>query len=367
MRLDRGQRIMKREEINGIILFDKPNIRYLTGYKPLMTCGESAAVIGQDGEPCLIVPEGEFSLAKARSWISNVRPYGIKNGTGKLPTLANLIKETIENLSLSSSLIGIELNFVSARRFEELKRQFPDAGFKDVSMTIAELRMIKDEAEIERLTTAIQIAEHGVRTAIEIIQPGITEVEVATEVERTLRKAGANQTGYPTVIASDPRAGCSYAPASQREIGADEFIVIALSAVFDDYCSNITRTVMTGKPNEAKRKLFECARDGLQATRSKLIPGIQARDIAQTIYNVAKEREFESYSPDTMGNSIGLQPIEPPIFSINSEAPILPGMVFCIESNLFHPELGGIRLCDTIVHQKDGSYKVLNQVPLDTV
>lgn len=367
MRLDRAQRLMTREEINGILLFDAPNIRYLTGYKPILTCGESAAVLGQDGEPCLIVPQAEFTLAKARSWISNVQPYGIKTDAGKLPTLANRIQEAIENLNLPSALIGVELNYVSARRFEELKRQFPDAGFKDVSMTVAELRMIKDEAEIERLTSAVQIAEYGVRTAIELIQPGITEVEVAAEVERTLRKAGANQTGYPTVIASGPRAECSYAPASQREISADEFVIISLSAVYDDYCSNLTRTVMTGKPNKKKRRFFECARDSLHLTRNQLIPGIQARDIAQAIRKIAIERDLAIHLLDTMGNSIGLQPIEPPIFTVNNEAPILPGMVFCIESNFYHSELGGIRLGDTIVHQKDGSYTLLTQVPLDTV
>jgi Xaa-Pro aminopeptidase len=367
MRLDRAQRIITREEINGILLFNTHNIRYLTGYKPITTCGESAVIVGQDGEPCLIVPQAEFSLAKSRSWISNVQPYGLQSDSGSLLTLADRIQSAIMDLNLSSALIGVELNYISARRFEELKRQFPDAGFKDVSMTVAELRMIKDEAEIERLTAAVHIAENGVRTAIELIQPGITEVEVAAEVERTLRKAGANQTGYPTIIASGTQAGSSYAPASQREIGADEFIIIGLSAVYDDYCSNITRTVMTGKPNKRKFQLFKCARDSIEATRNKLIPGIQARDIAQSIHKIATERNLASYLLNTMGNSIGLQPIEPPVFTINNEAPILPSMVFCIESNLYHPELGGIRLSNTIVHQKNGTYTLLNQVPLDTI
>jgi len=367
MPLDKAQRVMKREEVHGILLLDPFNIRYFTGYKPLTAYSASAAVIGEKGDLWLIVPDVEVELARAKSWFRNVQPYSMRAEEGKGSGLLDRIREAAEASGLMSGVMGLELSYVSARRFEELKRRFPDAGFKDVSSAIADLRMVKDEAEIERLTAAVQIAESGVRTAMEFIQPGITEIEVAAEVERTLRKAGATQTGYPTVIASGPRAGYPYSPASRREIEADEFVVIAVSAVYDDYCSDLTRTVITGKPNDRKQQLFEWALKSIKLAEDQLKPGIRVSDIATTMRKAAENGGFTSSFSDVVGHSIGLQPWEPPVLTTTNETPIIPGMILCIESGIFQAALGGVRLGDTVLHQKDGSYTFLNQIPLDTV
>jgi Xaa-Pro aminopeptidase len=367
MPLDKAQRIMKREEVHGILLLDPFNIRYLTGYTPLTAYSASAAVIGEKGEPCLIVPDVEVELTRTKSWVRNVQPYSLMAEEGKGSGLLDRIKDAVEASGLMSGVMGIELNYVSARRFEELKHLFPNAGFKDVSSAIADLRMVKDEAEIERLTAATQIAESGVRTAMEFIQPGITEIEVAAEVERTLRKAGATQTGYPTVIASGARAAYPYSPASRREVGANEFVVIAISAVYEEYCSDLTRTVTTGKPNDHKQRLFEWALKSIRLAEDQLKPGIRVSDIATTMHKAADSGGFASPFSDVVGHSIGLQPREPPILTTTNDTPIVPGMILCIESGSFQANLGGVRLGDTILHQKDGSYTILNQLPLDTV
>ncbi len=367
MRLDRALRIMTREEINGIILFDPFNIRYLTGYKPAEILGSSVAVLIRDADPILIVPQGECEFAKAESWLRNVQPYQPEAANDVQSTLLESIQTVIEQNNLRSVDIGVELNFVSARRFEEIKRILPDAGFRNISTAMAELRMIKDEAEIEKTKTAFQIAEHGLRAAIEFIRPGISEIEVAAEVEKTLRKAGATHTGYPTVIASGPRASCSYVPASRREIGSDEFVVISISAVSDDYCSNITRSVLTGKPKKKQQAVFECARDAVKTAQDILNPDTLVRDIALCIRHIADDRGYLPHLESQLGSGIGLQPIEPPYISPTQETPILPGMIFTIETGLNVPAVGSVRLSDTIVYQKVGEFEILNQVPLETI
>ncbi len=367
MRLDRAQRIITRKEINGILLLNPYNIRYITGYKPKEPHSGAAAVIALDKEPWLIVPQEEVELAQSQSWVKNIQPFQNASLPHKSATLLNKIREAIEELEITSVYIGVELEYVSARRFEALKRLFPDAGFKDITEAIAEIRMIKDEAEIEQIKIATQIAENGLRAAIEFIQPGITEIEVAAEVERTIRKAGATQSGYPTVIASGSRAACPYSAASRREIGENEFVDIAVSVEFNDYCSNISRTVITGKPSKEQNQFFECARDCIIAGRNQLEPGIHVSDLATTMNQIAEERGYSEHLLNFNGNSIGLQPIERPIFSIEDDTVILPGMVFIIETAFYKPDLGGIRLSDTFVHQKDESFQILNHLPLHTV
>ena len=367
MRLDRAQRIMSREEINGILLFDPFNIRYLTGYKPAGVLGNSVAVLVKGEEPLLIVPQGECEFAQAESWFQHVQPYQSHTGEGVPSALLNTLQKATEQYNLRSVNIGVELNFISARQFEEIKRLLPDAGFRNISTSMAELRMIKDEAEIEKIRAAFQIAENGVRAAFECIRPGISEIEVAAEVERTLRKAGATHTGYPTVVASGSRAGCPYVPASRREINSDEFVVISVSAVNDDYCSNVTRSVLTGKPTKKQKALFECARDSVTTAQNILNPETIVRDIALSIRRIADERGYLPHLNSQLGSGVGLQPLEPPIISPTEEIPIIPGMVFTIETGFSMPAVGCVRVGDTIVYQKEGEYEILNQIPLETV
>ncbi len=359
---------MTREEVEGVLLFNPFNIKYLTGNKPTEGLGASVLVLTQDEAPWLIVPQLELELAKS-SRIQNIRTYysNPQSSKDELPKFEDCIREAVESLNLSSQVMGVELDFITARRFEELKHLFPDAGFKDISPMLNELRMVKDEAEIERLMTALKIAECGVRTAIEVIQPGITEIEVVAEVEHTLRKAGATGTGYPTVIASGPNARCPYARASNREIRGSEFVVIAISAIYQEYCSDVARTVITGQPNKSQRQLFECARSSIEVAIEQLTPGINCRDVALSVFGNVEEQGYSEDLFGAMGHSIGLQPREQPIFTFDNDTLIIPGQVFCIETGLHRPKLGGVYLCETVVHQRGDSFTVLNEIPLTTV
>ncbi|MFX1564615.1 MAG: M24 family metallopeptidase [Promethearchaeota archaeon] len=367
MRLDRAQRIMTREELKGMLLFDPFNIRYITGYKPTGILGNSVAILVRDANPLLIVPEAECEFAQAESWFRDVQSYQPQMTNATNTAIIEALQTALENYNLRSVDIGIELNHISARRFEDIKRLLPDAGLRNISTALSELRMIKDEVEIEKIKTAFQIAENGLRAAIEFIRPGISEIEVAGEVERTLRKAGATQTGYPTVIASGPRAGCPFVPASRREIGSKEFVVISVSAVNDDYCSNLTRSVLTGKPTKKQQALFECAKDSVTTAKNTLSPETLVRDIALCIRRVTDDRGFLKNLDSQLGSGIGLQPLEAPYISPTEETPILPGMVFSIETGLTVPGIGSVRLGDTIVCQKAEEYETLNQISLETV
>jgi Xaa-Pro dipeptidase len=358
---------MSREEVDGTLFFNPFNIRYLTGYKPVGVWGSSVAVLSQDREPRLIVPQGEYEQARANSWFRTIQAYRSHGPESTGNTLFNRLKEAVEQLKLQSVDFGVELNYIPAIRFEELKRLLPDAGFKNITSALTDLRMIKDEAEIEKIQTATQIAENGVRAAIEFIQPNISEIEVAAEVERTIRRAGATGTGFPTVITSGPRARYGYTPASRHEISPFEPVIISVSAVFDDYCSNITRTVMTGKPTKEFVSFFDCARDAVVKTQSQLTSETLVRDVALNIRRIAENYELLPNLFDFMGYSIGLEPIEPPFMVVTDEKPLRPGMVFTIEAGLFKPDLGGICLSNTIVYHRTGTFQVLNQIPLETI
>ena len=367
MRGDRVQRMMTREEINGILLFDPFNIRYLTGYKPTCAAGSSVAVLAPDKEPLLIVPHEEHELAKANSWFRNVLSYSPQQKEEIHSPFLGCIHDAIDQHNLQAVDMGIELDFVSARRFEDLKRLLPDAGFKNITVPMNELRMVKDDIEIEKIQSAVQIAENGLLAAIEFIQPGISEIEVAAEVERTLRRAGATNTGYPTVIASGNRATNPYVPASRREIGAGELVVISISAISDDYCSKITRTIVTEKPSKKQQGLFKCAFDAISAARNQLNPETLVRDIALSIRRIAEDKGYLEFLSQQMGSGVGLQPHEPPSVSTSNETPLLPGMVFSIETGFFDNNIGGVHLGDMVLCQKDGAFTTLNQISLDLI
>jgi len=329
--------------------------------------GSAAAVLSQDKEPWLIVPQGEYEQARSASWFRNIKAYSRHELDGIGNSLFDPLKEVVDQLKLKSVDLGVELNYIPAIRFEELKRLLPDAGFKNITSALTDLRMVKDEAEIEKLQFATQIAENGMRAAIEFIQPNISEIEVAAEVERTIRRAGATGTGFPTVITTGSRSRYRYTPASRHEISPFEPVIISVSAIYDDYCSNITRTVITGKPNKKFVSFFDCAQNAVLKTETQLTPETLIRDVALGIRRIVEHHDLLPYLLDSMGNSVGLQPIEPPVIHVTNESPLRPGMVFNIEASLFKSDIGGVCLNNTIVYHRSGSFEVLNQIPLETI
>ncbi|MHA1721554.1 MAG: M24 family metallopeptidase [Candidatus Baldrarchaeia archaeon] len=366
-RFEKMQRIMAREEINAIILMKPTNVFYTTGFLSISPSLPTATIISNNGETTLIVPKLEESRAREKAWTDDIRTYHPYPLSLKQETRKNFfenIKEVLKEKRLGNSMIGLELGYLPVKFFEAFRNYVPDAGFKDITNDIMMARMIKDYNEIDRIKKSLEISEKGLRTAIEIIEPGISEIEIAAEIENAMRKAGAQKTGFETIVASGPKSAQPRATAGTRKINENDFVIINTSAVFGEYYSDITRTLFLGTPNNEHKKMFETIKAALKDATERISPGTRVGDIDKAARKTIHDAGFENYFVHASGHGIGLELHEPPRITLDCEDILKPGMVLCIEPGIYKPRKGGVRIENMVLVTEEG-YQILNELPED--
>jgi Xaa-Pro aminopeptidase len=325
------------------------------------------------GEPSIILPSVELDRVRETSWINKAKTYSPYSSTSRGSTEKSFglgafvaeLKTLIETSSLASATIGIEFSQITVSSFEALKANLEKTGFKDVSDDILDVRSVKDYEEVETMRDSLEISERGIRTAIELVQPGITELEVAAEVERTMRKAGSRRTAFDTVIASGPKGANKLASSRQKKIEVNEFVAIDLSAIYNEYCSEVARTIYTGKPGEEERKIFELSKKTLAKAVEQIRPGITSEEIVIPVKSFVKSLPTEG-TVEISGHGIGLDLVEYPRILEGEVRLIKPGMVLCIKVETSIRNIGGLRIEETVLVTDDGQ-EVLNKLPIETV
>lgn len=370
-RFDKARRILVSEEIDAILIMEPKNIYYLTGFYPHSFDVPSAVIISGDNEVTLTVSRIELDRAAENSWVNDVRcyyPHSLKTDeeNEKVDSVNDSISAIIEEKDLSESMIGVELSHLSVSAFENLKKKMPKVGFKDISKNVWEMRMYKDVMEIENIQKAIEIAEKALRTAIEIISPGITEIQVAVEVESALRKAGSQRALFESVVVSGPKSAYPYAIAGSKKIEENELVLIDIAASYNEYCADVARTIFTGSPHKKHKEIFEVVKQAHNNALQYAKPGVALRQLDLAARKVIKDKGYEPFFIHPIGHSIGLDQYEPPIISLNNTDNIREGLVLSLEPAIYIPEFGGIRIKETVLITEDGN-QVLNKLPVETM
>jgi Xaa-Pro aminopeptidase len=372
-RMDKLHKVMERKELDALLLANPQNVYYVSGFSAMNGQPSVSVLLPHDGEPSIVLPSVELDRVRETSWITNIKtysPYSPAPQTEVERSFASRafiteIKRLIESGSLSSATIGIEFSQITVSFFEALRASLEKTGFKDISGDILEVRSVKDYEEIETIRDSLEISERGIRTAIELIQPGITELEVAAEVERTMRKAGSRGTAFDSVIASGPRSGDKLASAKQKKIDMNEFVAIDVSAIYNEYRSEVARTIYTGKPEEKHKRIFELSKRTLTKTIEQIRPGITSEEIVIPVRSFVKDLAAEG-SIEVSGHGIGLDLYEYPRILENEIRIIKPGMVICVKVETSIRDIGGLRIEETVLVTDDGQ-EVLNKLPIETV
>jgi Xaa-Pro aminopeptidase len=370
-RFDKAKRILVSEEINALLLLEPKNIYYLTGFYSHSPDVPSAVIFSGDNEATLTVSRIELDRAVESSWINDVRcyyPYPLKadEKNEKADSVIDSISAIIEEKGLTESVIGVELSRLPVSTFENLKKKLPKVGFKDVSKSVWEMRMYKDIAEIENIQKATEIAEKGLRTAIEIISPGTTEIQVAVEVESALRRAGSQKVLFESMVVSGSKSAYPYAIAGNKKIEENELVMINVAASYNEYCANVARTIFTGSPHKKHKEIFEVVKEAFNNSLQYAKPGLPLGQLDQAARTVIKEKGYEPFFIHPIGHGIGLDQYEPPIVSLNNTDKIKEGLILNLEPAIYIPEFGGLKIENTILITEGGN-QVLNKLPIETM
>jgi Xaa-Pro aminopeptidase len=229
-----------------------------------------------------------------------------------------------------------------------------------------ELRMVKDASEIELMQRASEIAGIGMETAVKTLKAGITENEVAAEVEYAMRKSGGHGVATPVFVNSGIRSGWLHGTASDKVIENGDLVVLDLVPRYRGYCANLCRTFVVGTPSAKQVEMFATYKQGQAAGIEALKPGAKMRDIDTVAKKVFTENGYGEFYVAGISHSIGLGFEETPAPTIHpgdSGIQIRDGMTVTVGHPVLSvPGTGGVRLEDTF-HISSGVAKPLTVFP----
>ncbi|ELZ06155.1 peptidase M24 [Natrialba asiatica DSM 12278] len=252
-----------------------------------------------------------------------------------------------------------------ARFTQDLRETFPEATFGLASQLLNDLRIRKDERELDHLRAAATVAD-DVSTAIRSLGAdaiGLTETELADEIENRLSAAGGSSVSFETVVGSGPNGARPHHRHTDRTIQRGDPVVLDFGTVVESYPSDQTRTVVfAGDPPAG----FEDAHDAVLAAQKAAIravePGIEAQAVDHAARNVLDERGYGDRFIHRTGHGVGLEVHEPPYITDGNDRELEPGMVFSIEPGVYLDDEFGIRIEDLVVVTDEGCER-LNRSP----
>lgn len=347
-RLDAFREKLTGADLDAMIVSRPENRRYLSGFTGsagALIISREAAVLATDFRYYTQVAEEapDFDLAQVGYQF-----------TERLPELL---------ADIGARRVGLESEYVTVAEFERWREAAPDVEWVPTADLVEDLRAVKSAAEIEAVRRAVAVADEAFARVVQTLQPGMTEREVAWALQMALHDLGAERPAFDIIVAAGPAGAKPHARASDAEIPAGVPIVIDMGAVVDGYCSDMTRTVVIGEPDERFREIYSLVLEAQRAAEEGIHPGMTGVEADALAREIIKAAGHEEHFGHGLGHGVGLAVHEAPRLSFTADdEPLQPGMVVTVEPGVYLPEWGGVRIEDIIVIREDGA-EILTQTP----
>lgn len=264
----------------------------------------------------------------------------------RIQGLSDILAEIGQDFSMVRRIGLGGRGLIGADVLAALQVALPDAQWIDMENALCELRAQKSPAEVEVIRYAYKIAEAGFQAAVETIEDGVTEREVAAEIESAMRRAGAEGTGIDTIVASGPNTRPILARSTFRPIAANDAVLLTIAPRYEGYHAAIGRLVLVGDPGQEIRRALEVAIQAQEACFRALRVGVEGRKVEAIGRQVATAANLSQYFLYSGVHSVGVIEFEPPIFVPDSPAVLKENMVISVDIPMFNAPWGGLRIED---------------------
>ena len=245
--------------------------------------------------------------------------------------------------------IGIESEHFTIADKKRLAKAKPSGiNLKDAPSIVERTRMVKDDDELNRIRAAVALGAKLFDRALQVLRPGIKEVEIAAEMELAARRGGAEEMSFSTIIASGARSALPHGRASEQAIPKGGFVVCDFGVILSGYCSDQTRTVWVGAVQEDARRAYEAVKEAQQAAIDAVRPGIAVGDVDAAARKVLRKAGLGRYFTHSTGHGVGLEIHEIPRVAEGQKEILQPGMVITIEPGVYFPGKWGVRIEDMV-------------------
>ena len=224
---------------------------------------------------------------------------------------------------------------------------------------VERLRAVKDADELARMRQSARLISEVWTAAVRGIKPGISELAVAAEIDRSMKLQGASAPSFETIVASGPRSAWPHARPTAKLLRKNELVVLDQGAILRDYCSDMTRTVFLGRSSAAVRgkvrSLYNAVLQAQEAAIAAVRPGVSAALVDAAARMVLSRAGLNRYFTHSTGHGLGLEIHEMPRLGRGEETLLEQGMVVTVEPGVYIEGLGGIRIEDEVLVTSKGA------------
>jgi Xaa-Pro aminopeptidase len=328
--------------VDAFLVSHPPNIRYLSGFS-----GSAGFLLIEPARATLFT-DSRYTF-QAREETVGIRVHIAK--TGLLAAVAAALKSRSGRRRVACS--DTHLTVAQKRALEALAgkrvRWVADAN------AVEKLRAIKVPSELSIIREAAELISQVFRDATKLIRPGMSELDVAAEIEYAIKRRGSSGASFETIVASGARSAWAHARPTSKLLKRNELVVLDHGAILRGYCSDMTRTVSLGKASSRVRKLYKAVLDAQQAGKAAIRPGALAGDVDKAARRVLRQAGLARYFTHSTGHGLGIEVHEMPRLGKGDGTILQEGMVLTVEPGVYIEGLGGIRIEDDVVVTASGA------------
>ena len=340
-RVEKLQKKMTEMQIDAMVVTRDAEVTYLCGER--FEEESTIILVGRDQQ--YIITDGRFRYQLEQN-SNGFEAVIYEPSKGMYAQAHDLIR------SHGWKKVVTEYEFISYGNYKKLAAE--DIRIEDAPPILDEMRMVKDEEEILLIRKACAISDASFEAILGKLRPGMTELDVAAELEYEFKKRGGDGLAFDTIIASGPENGANcHATVSNRKLLMGDTITMDFGTTYEGYCSDITRTVVLGHASEEMKKVYGIVKEAKKRASDQLRDGAVLKKIAQTGVGYI---EAQGYTvPHGIGHAFGLEIHEPLFISIRDDRCLKNNMITTIEPGIYIPGMGGIRIEDDYLIGPDGS------------
>lgn len=343
---------MEREGVEAVVVSHLANLRYLCGFS-----GSNGLLLVEAGRTTLYT-DGRYR-EQARNEVEEARV--------EVPARGELWKAAAQR-ARRRRRVGMEYEHLTLRQRGRWLAAWPGGarGLKDASGWIEAQRAVKEPEEVAAIRRAVELASSVFAPTIRKIRAGMTETELAGELEFGLRRAGGEGLAFASIIAGGPHGAWVHAHPDRRRLPRRGFVVMDYGVVLGGYHSDMTRTPHRGAAGRRAREVYRAVLEAQQAAIAAVRPGATCAAVDRAARRHLQAAGLGKYFPHSTGHGVGLEIHEAPRLGATSREELAAGQVITIEPGVYIPGWGGVRIEDVVLVTPGGA-EVLTPTPKDLI
>lgn len=362
---------LMEEPIDAVLINNPSNLYYYTGF----TGGEAMFLMPVNGD---IMSTYAFELCGisndsrviTNDWpdgyvITDSRYYeqvekeceGLQLVKWESKGMAATIQELLVEDKKIQIILEDDMNLAQYMKLTEVCR---NCAFALGSKWIQKPRMVKDAEELAKLEQAEYIGDAAFTHILDVLKPGVSEREIALELEFFMKKQGASKLSFDTIVASGANGSMPHAQVTDRVLQSGDFVTMDFGCVYEGYCSDMTRTVAIGTPTDEMKKVYQIVLDANLRAMEQIEAGKRCNGIDAVARDYIREQGYGEYFGHGLGHGVGLDIHEEPRFSPKCDVITQENMVITDEPGIYVPGQFGVRIEDLVVVKENG-YQKLSQ------